>query len=152
MVLLLGAPIAHVLPSLDNATELPNLSPELVPVRFAPPVRGTHALPEYVYTWTYPLALVVGAPIAHVLPSLDKDTEVPNLSSEAVPVRFVPNCDQVVPEYVYTWTSPLVLLGAPIAHVLPSVDNATAEPFKCVDVVVPLRSVPNCDHADEVLE
>ena len=80
-----------------------------------------------------PLASLPKAPIATVCPSLDNATEFPDWSVGASPSISWPIWFQLVPSNLYTRTCPYLnplslLKRAPIATILPKLDNDTLYP------------------------
>ena len=92
------------------------------------------------------------APTTNVLPSLLRDTEPPNISPAPSPSRSQPFCSHSIPDHSNTRTWPLASPSkftfdlAPIASVLPSLLNDTADP-DALESFSPSMSAPLCSHS-----
>ena len=125
---LYGPPIATIVPSLDKETEYPLKSNDASPSISLP--NCVHNELEYWKTLTCPesapLPSLPLAPIATIVPSLDKETEYPLKSNDASPSISLPNCvhKEVLLLYSKTLTYPE---SAPLSS-LPKALIATIEP------------------------
>ena len=96
---LYGAPIATIVPSPDNDTEYPKLSPPLSPSISLPNWTHNDVVLLYSYTRACPesvplMPLFFIAPIATLVPSFDNDTEYPDSSLPLSPSISSPFCIQ----------------------------------------------------------
>src|SRR3984893_1930492 len=146
-------PTIAVLPSADNATDMPCRAAPTAPL-------PTSFLPCCVHT--SPLRMNTKAPSARhaptmaVLPSAESATDIPwpkdkggSPGPEApVPTNFLPCCAQTPPLRLKTQAAPVVLLslGPPTMAILPSPDSATDTPWDHKpppsSLVVPISLLP----------
>src|SRR5215475_11244002 len=160
-----GPPKIAVLPSADNATEMPWLAlpPASVPTSFlpccvqTPPFRvNTHAAPV--------LLLSDHPPTIAVLPSADSATDIPwrAFPTAPVPTSFLPCCIQTLPLRVNTHAASVP--HPPTMAVLPSAETATDIPWPSGNggspAPLPMSLLPCCvqtsplrahTHADPVV-
>src|SRR5262249_8217603 len=126
----LGPPTMALLPSADNATDMPwqALPTASLPTSFlpccvqTPPLRvNTHAAPV--------LPLSDHPPTLAVVPSAESATDMPwrAFPTAPVPTSFLPCCLQVLPLRVNT--HPPSASQPPTMAVLPSAESATAIPW-----------------------
>src|SRR5450759_206664 len=141
-----------VLPSEESETELPSLAAPTAPVPTSLLSCCVHTPPERVHTHADPASLLSRyPPTMAVLPSEERETEVPWYAppTAPVPTSLLPCCVHTPPERVHTHAAPAALLSPcpPTMAVLPSEEREIDWPCAALPTApVPTSLLPCCVH------